>query len=152
MKFYTLIAIITVSFFLNGCLADRIKQRLFPEKKQQVARQVNDGNKTEKVQPVKRKAVEPKKTYTPSKPTAPIYTEPKPKVINKVKSSNKSYKKKKSHKKKVYKKKVHKIKPEPYSIGKDEADPELLGPQTTIESNPLTKNSKKADKKKKSKI
>jgi len=150
MKFYTLIAIIAISFIFNGCLAvDRIKQRLFPEKRHKVARQVSSNkqvssNQTEKVQPVKKEAVEVKKTYTPSKPTAAIYTESEPKKIKKVKSSNKPHKKRKAHKKKV-----HKIKPEPYSIGKNEEDPELLGPQTTIESNPLTKNSKKEDKKSK---
>jgi len=43
----------------------------------------------------------------------------------------------KKSKKRVKKRRAHKIAPEPYSIEKNEADPELLGPQTTLDSNPL---------------
>jgi len=62
------------------------------------------------------------------------------KVAKKVKvKKSKHVTKKVTKRKKVIKRKV-KQKSEPYSIEKNENDPELLGPQTTLDSNPLSKS------------
>ena len=142
MKFYTLTTVILISFLLNGCILDRIKQRIYAKK--QIKKQEQVIKQRERRASLGQRASDSKKVYKPSKATEPIYAEPnevevKPEVkYNKAKSSVST---KKTNKKKYKRKKV-KLKPEPYSIGKDEQDPELLGPQTTMDSNPLTKNSK----------
>ena len=152
MKFYTLISIIFISFVLNGCILDRIKQRLYAKK--QIEKQEEVIKQRESKATTVQKATEVKKVYKPSKATAPIYAEENKVEVKpvtkykKAKSSVKTTKKKYSKKRKHKRKKVA-LKPEPYSIGKDEQDPELLGPQTTLDSNPLTKNSKVKDSKKK---
>ena len=154
MKFYTLTAIIFITFTLNGCILDRMKQRMYAKK--QIEKQEQVIAKREGT--TRQSASSEKKVYTPSKATAPIYKEEKVisakpavkhKRVKKVSSKVKATKKKYSKKRKHIRKKV-KLKPEPYSIGKDEQDPELLGPQTTLDSNPLTNNtkSKVSDKKK----
>lgn len=139
MQIRTLITITTISFLMNGCLLDRIQQRL----------SISQNAKQEKK--AEHKIEESKKEYKPSKPTEPIYTQPdkievEPAKEKVIKSTKKTYKPKKTHKKKL----VEKMAPEPYSIEKHESDPELLGPQTTLKSNPLTKKdiSLKKDKKK----
>jgi len=145
LKFYTLTAIILISFVLNGCILDRIKQRVYAKKQIQKQEQA-----------IKRReaTTADKKVYTPSKPTATIYKEEKELSVkhHKVKKASSKVKttKKKYSKKRHYVRKKVKLKPEPYSIEKDEQDPELLGPQTTLDSNPLTNNSKakESDKKK----
>ncbi len=152
MKFYTLTTIILISFVLNGCILDRIKQRIYAKK--QIEKQEQAIKRRESKSSLREKASESKKVYKPSAATAPIYTdsnEVEVKHESKHKKSNLSIKKakKKYSKKREHINKKVKLKPEPYSIGKDEQDPELLGPQTTISSNPLTKNSKVKDSNKK---
>ncbi len=124
MRIYTLITILTISILMNGCLLDRIKQRL------SVKKQIQNKQKVVQTQTVKEykapQVIEEKKVIT---------KKVKKKVKKSKKVSKKSYKTKKIHKKKH----IHKIEPEPYSIKKNEADPELLGPQTTLKSNPLSK-------------
>ena len=174
MKFYTLTTIILISFALNGCIIDRIKQRMFAKKqieKQEQAiekknRKVTQRETVPRKSATRQNASKSKKVYKPSKVTAPIYSKPEEvkvepvvehrykKTAHTVKTSTKSVKKKYTKKKKHISNKKHvakkvKIKPEPYSIEKDEQDPELLGPQTTMDSNPLTHNTKASDSKKK---
>ena len=153
MKLYTLISIIFISFVLNGCILDRIKQRIYAKK--QIQKQEQIINQRESKATTLKKATEAKKVYKPSKATDPIYAEENKIEVKqpttkykKDKSSMNTIKNKYSKKIKHTRKKVA-LKPEPYSIGKDEQDPELLGPQTTLDSNPLTKNSKVKDSKKK---
>ena len=163
MRIYTLLTVFLVSILLNGCIVDRIKQRLAVEKQLETQTQtasVKNQNLGTEASTVKQTYVEAKrkvKTYKPSKPTAPIYANPqqtevktaKPKAVVKHKAVVKKVKKKSSKvsKSKVVKKVKHKRKhrvkkvvPEPYSIKKNESDPELLGPQTTLDSNPLSEN------------
>jgi len=168
MRIYTLLTVFLVSILLNGCIVDRIKQRLAVEKQLETQTQtasVKNQNLGTEASTVKQTYVVAKKvvakrkvkTYKPSKPTAPIYANPqqtevktaKPKAVVKHKAVVKKVKKKSSKvsKSKVVKKVKHKRKhrvkkvvPEPYSIKKNESDPELLGPQTTLDSNPLSEN------------
>ena len=167
MKFYTLTTIILISFALNGCILDRIKQRMFAkkqiEKQEQAIEKKNSKAKATVQQSARRSDAKSKKVYKPSKPTAPIYSKPeevkvepkvehtykKTKTVTKkrVKTVKKKHIKHAKHQKHVRKK--VKIKPEPYSIEKDEQDPELLGPQTTMDSNPLTHNAETIKSKKK---
>ncbi len=51
----------------------------------------------------------------------------------------KIYTKRNLSKKVAIKRKSHKLKPEPFSIKSNEQDPELLGPQTTLKNNPISK-------------
>ena len=146
MKFYTLTTIILISFVLNGCILDRIKQRIYAKK--QIERQEQSIKKRESRATAKQRLSESKKVYKPSPATAPIYTDSNEAKNKKTKVSSVKRKKKYSKKRKHISKKI-KLKPEPYSIEKNERDPELLGPQTTISSNPLTNNSKIKDSKKK---
>ncbi len=134
MKIKIFISISLVAFLMNGCVIDRIKQRLYMKQQHKKI----DVKKEDKKQEL----------YKPSKSPLlveemilPIEEAPDNKPV-----SNSSVKKvkvaKKSSKREVAKRKVHSVKkqnPEPYSIEKNENDPELLGPQTTMESNPLTK-------------
>ena len=153
MKLYTLISIIFISFVLNGCILDRIKQRLYAKKQIEKQEQAIKQRESKKAT-IGQRVPETNRVYKPSKATAPIYTEENKVEVKpvtkykKAKSSVKTTKKKYSKKRKHKRKKVI-LKPEPYSIGKDEQDPELLGPQTTLDSNPLTKNSKVKDSNKK---
>ena len=127
MQIRTLITITTISFLMNGCLLDRIQKRLSISQnaKQNNKKVVKDLNQT---------ISNSQKEYKPSKPTEPIYAQPdKIEVVPKNKQIAKKVNIKKT------KKVVHKVLPEPYSIKKNESDPELLGPQTTLKSNPLTK-------------
>jgi len=127
MQIRTLITITTISFIMNGCLLDRIQQRL------SVSQNVKQNKKVEQKDtnaPIK----ESKKEYKPSKPTEPIYTQP-----DKIEVTPQKPRVTKTIKRKKVKKVAHKITAEPYSIKKNESDPELLGPQTTLKSNPLTK-------------
>jgi PBP1b-binding outer membrane lipoprotein LpoB len=120
MRITILSLILIIAFFMNGCLVDRIKQRMY-------VRKLMQQQKVQVVQSFKK----PKKLYTPS---------PAPNLEQSTKSTKKSIKKKKIVKKRVTKKSkkvIKKVTPEPYSIEKDEAAPELLGPQTTLKSNPL---------------
>ena len=142
MKFYTLTTIIFISFLLNGCILDRIKQRIYAQK--QIEKQEKSIKKRESKASLGQRATDLKKVYKPSKATEPIYVEQNElevKAEDKHKKTKSTLSTEKTIKKKYKRKKV-KLKPEPYSIGKDEQDPELLGPQTTLDSNPLTKNSK----------
>ena len=142
---------ILVAFLMNGCLVNRIKQRIMAQNMQKQAEQngtvavVNDFNET--------------KLYQPSSANPALYEDVKKNKKRKTTKKKKKYTKKKKRvkttkKKKKYtkSKKVKKIAPEPYSIEKNEEDPELLGPQTTLKSNPLSKNSKEAKKEESKKI
>ena len=148
MKFYTLTTIIFISFVLNGCILDRIKQRMYAKK--QIEKQEQVIAQRESKTTTKQSLYESKKVYKPSKVTAPIYSDSNDVEVKHKKSNSsvKKNKKKYSKKRRHIRKKV-KLKPEPYSIGKDEQDPELLGPQTTMDSNPLTNNTKTKESPKK---
>ena len=62
-----------------------------------------------------------------------------------IKKDNKKYSKRKTYIKSNTSKKVaiirkkHKLKLEPFSIKSKQKDPELLGPQTTLKNNPISK-------------
>lgn len=144
-KIISLTTIVALSFGLNGCILDRIKQRLHP-KSHKSKKIVSNNNISQNIQQ-KQTVLPVEKQYTPSKPTAPIYKNSEKKSVE----SKKETKHKKIVKKKIIKKhhKPKKIAPEPYSIEKNEQDPELLGPQTTLHSNPLTKKTKAVKDKKK---
>ena len=174
MRVRLLVFLIGLGFLLNGCLVDRIKERVYYLKMRdgtyvKVKRKVKIGKLHKKKVKVYKKSreesleLEKKPLYMPSKPELvdsveeveviplkkPISYEKK--VVKRVKkSSSKVVKSKKKgskikkYKKVTKKKVVKKIKHEPYSIGSDESDPELLGPQTTLDENPLKKA---ADKK-----
>jgi len=118
MRLYTISILLIVAFVMNGCLVDRIKQRMY-------ARELMKQRQLKEV-----KTFEKPRLYKPS--PSPLKEESEIKVTKKAKNVKKKIKRKK---KKSAPKKVI----EPYSIEKDEADPELLGPQTTLKSNPLTK-------------
>ena len=144
MRIYTILTVTLISLLLNGCILDRIKQRMAA--KQQIEKQRQQTmNKKKLGQEVLKK----EKVYTPSKATAPIYANP-----NNIEVSHKTVKKisqVKKSKKHKHITKVKKVIPEPYSIKKGDSDPELLGPQTTLKSNPLTINKKIEKSNKKSK-
>jgi len=135
MRIYTIFTLFLIAFLLNGCIVDRIKKRIFVQR--QIAKQKQEAEKNNKL---RQKAItEKNKVYKPSKPSVPLYTEENNvKVQSKVKKSVHKKHKKIVKKHKYAKKKVT-IKPEPYSIEKNEGDPELLGPQTTLKANPLSK-------------
>jgi len=139
MRIYTIFTLFLIAFLLNGCIIDRIKKRLYVQR--QIAKQKQETKKNNKLG----QKVTSKKVYKPSKVSAPIYTEPK----QETKKQRVYSKSKRTVKKRKYVKKKVIIKPEPYSIEKNEADPELLGPQTTLKSNPLSKNEKIIKKKSK---
>jgi len=120
-KISILFLIFVVSFSLNGCVIDGFKQRFFTKK-------------TNKQKVVERKS----KTIIETNKTKPKLYQPSASPLKKEKIEQKITKKVKNNKK-IYKKKIHKIEPEPYSIKNKKSDPELLGPQTTLESNPLAK-------------
>ena len=137
MRIYTLFIIFLSALMLNGCLIDRIRQRLYYK---QHTKKVQQYHKKTTIR--KKVYVAQKRVYKPSKPTAPIYKEPK----KRVKIVRKKVKKRRHYTKKIHKK--HILVKEPYSISSNEADPELLGPQTTLESNPLKGKNLKPKKKK----
>ncbi len=137
-KVLSLMTITALSFTLNGCLIDKINQRLHP--KSQMKKTVTDSKQKLPTTALSaQNRIAAVKEYTPSKPSAPIYKESQKTVAKSKKSKKKTYIKKHTKTKKVSKSKV--LAPEPYSIEKHEKDPELLGPQTTLKSNPLTKKS-----------
>ena len=146
MRRYTILIILISSFILNGCLADRIKQRLYVREyaKHTMIKHHNKKYKNIKVEESFIDA--PKEEYiisapTPTRSYTPVVVEEKKIVKKRVKKRViKKHKKKRVAKKRI--KKYKKIKKkisheEPFSIKKDEADPELLGPQTTLKANPL---------------
>lgn len=155
MKVRVILLMLIVGFFLNGCLADKIKQRMYYLKmKGKIAQQQKKRVvKSQKVSPDGTRRVvtrSHKKLYTPSsseliKPISDVeeitpVTMQHRKVVKKrkktttVKTKEKVVRKSRSHKKT---KKVVKKSYEPYSIEDEKKDPELLGPQTTLEANPL---------------
>jgi hypothetical protein len=132
-----------VAFGLNGCLIDRIKNRLYN-------RQVQ--HKTIKKEEVKTNYTK-EKIYKPSEDRLLVQEDSKKNYIKKShKKIKKSSKAKKSPKAKKHHSKRETIKPEPFRLGDTQGDPELLGPQTTLKSNPLAKEAKKAEGKSKNKI
>jgi len=147
LKFYTLTIIILISFFLNGCIIDRLKQRIYAKNQIEKQKQIIKHRES-KTTKIGSKASKIKKSYEPSKATAPIYAEPDKIEVKPIEKNQKSNISRKKRYAKHIKNKV-KLKLEPYSIEDSEQDPELLGPQTTISSNPLTNNSKNKDSKKK---
>ncbi len=148
MRRYTILIILISSFILNGCLADRIKQRLYAREYAKHTMIKHHNKKYKNIKVEESFSYAPKEEYIISAPTTTrSYT---PTVVTKEKRVVKKYKKKKVIKKRIKKKRVakkrikkyKKIKKkisheEPFSIKKDEADPELLGPQTTLKANPL---------------
>jgi hypothetical protein len=157
MRIRVILLLIIVGFFMNGCLADRIKQRMYYLKmKDKIAQQ--HKNRAIKSQKLTRSSVEnkendivnrnQKKLYEPSAPEViqpisdveevTLVSEQKKQVVKKKKKAiSKSNGVRKNKKVKKSKKKEKKKSYEPYSIEDDKKDPELLGPQTTLESNPL---------------
>ena len=158
-----LLLTVIVSIAMNGCVVDRIKQRVYAKKlkeynlhkKQTLAvkqRKVTTTNDVKVVETITKE--QPKVLYTPSKPNLKVdnYKKVTKKIKSKIKSKVESKEKKvvkKSASKRVKRvhKKVAKVYKEPYSIEKHESDPELLGPQTTLDSNPLVKKESKEAKK-----
>jgi len=146
------------AFLMNGCLIDRIKQR------RMLAEQMEKNRQSKLIKRSSKLGVRAKRTtlYKPSSnnvevpPTLtqnrqPLLYTPSSIEDNNFKTKTKKYTKKSSinktkkvqkKRKKVNKnrKKVKKVTHEPYSIEKNEADPELLGPQTTLKENPLEEN------------
>ncbi len=155
-------SIITVTlilaFTLNGCIVDRINARLkaknnaFAQNQQTVTYQ-ESGSKNlgvtvvEEVPQDERFYRRVKRVYQPTPAKRYIH---KKKIIKKTIHKKRVVVKKKKYikKHKRVKTKVKKVYKEPYSIEKNEADPELLGPQTTLKSNPLSKAKVKEDSKK----
>ena len=191
MKLKIVISLIGLSFLFNGCLATKIKQRIYYLQNRD---KVTYSHSTKKIGHLYKKSskkvsshhIKRKKTFTshvdskqdyklppqkelyvPSK-VALVKSTPEVEVVTTIENpkietyetkhfatkSNSHKKKIQSQKKKkhVAKKHVtHKIhkrkekivdKTEPYSIESDKGDPELLGPQTTLDSNPLKKEGK----------
>ena len=133
--------IASISLVMNGCVVDRIKQRVYAKKlkeyklQQQKRLSAKDLKNIKVIETIERK---PKVLYTPFKPVVE-----EPVRYKKVSTNNmKSHKKVSTNSKKSHKKTSHIVKKEykePYSIEQNENDPELLGPQTTLKSNPLFK-------------
>ena len=170
MKIRVIVLIVGISFLLNGCLADKIRERVYylkmrDSKHKQAKSKTRIGklHKEAKVQEeviqkrfAKSNTIRKKPLYMPSKAEPIEQTEEveivpleekkitRKKVTKKkiVIKEHKEYTKKRVKHKKTVKKVVKKTeqKLEPYSIESDENDPELLGPQTTLESNPLKKD------------
>ncbi len=146
MNIKIILSVALISVVMNGCLIDRIKQKVYHKSLKN--RDINRRSKklykpTPSTLKVEEKFIE-NKTIAPSR-------REKSKISKKSKNSvDKSSKKvaKKSKTKHIKKK----IKPEPYSIEKDETDPELLGPQSTLDSNPLKRSKEKVKKKVKEKV
>ncbi len=161
MRISTISLIIITALTMNGCLLDRIKQRqLIQRQLKEQQQHIKSNSKSnlgtrsrrasvslnQQILPTQYAKQEPV-LYTPSASNLAIE---KDNYIEKRKiTTNKKYKKKTTkitkYKKRStkHKKRVAKVTQEPYSIEKNEADPELLGPQTTLESNPLTEVKKK---------
>jgi len=165
---------IGIGLLMNGCLADKLRARIYylkmrdgsykkvKRKKQEAesSLKVNHTKTIEKKRVLQAPMVVKKPLYTPS-PAEPLVMNDDEVEVVAVDKSRSSYehnlkqrkkhttqsahrtKKKRDEKRK--KKRVHKKKTkkslEPYSIESDQSDPELLGPQTTLESNPLKKES-----------
>jgi len=166
-----ILLVVAIAFVMNGCLADRIKQRLYylktkdkytmqkKAKASQKAKVVSSFNREEKSR-VYKATVPARSVYKPSKvkrqevevEEIPINTKEvtkkssvsqvKKSTPKKKRKSTASKKEKTAHKKrKTHSKKVKVIK-EPYSLESDKQDPELLGPQTTLNANPLLEDGK----------
>ena len=131
MKLFTILSILMLSFILNGCFIDRIRQRMYAKKPLEERNYtiIQEGE-------VQVETIKKPKLYTPSAPQIIEEDTFKKQEVKKIKKRKKVHKR---AKKRAVKKKVHKIVDEPYSIEKNEHDPELLGPQTTLKSNPLEK-------------
>ncbi|HGZ70450.1 MAG TPA: hypothetical protein ENL00_03295 [Nitratifractor sp.] len=159
MRIRVILLLLIVGFFMNGCLADRIKQRMYYlQMKDKIAKQKNRNRlktrreftagskvkhdatyKKEKklYQPSQRETIKPipdvEEISLGSHKSRKVVKKKKKKNVRKAKVSRKSKKSKKPVKK-TY---------EPYSIEDEKKDPELLGPQTTLESNPLLEDKDK---------
>lgn len=152
MRIRVVLLLLIVGFFMNGCLADRIKQRMYYlQMKDKIAKQKNRNRLKTKTRreftaesQVKHGSAY-KKEKTLYQPSQRETIKPIPDVEEISLESHKSRKVvKKKRKKNVQNAKVSRKskKPvkktyEPYSIEDEKKDPELLGPQTTLESNPL---------------
>ena len=177
MRIKAILLVTLIAFLMNGCLADRLKQRIYYLKmrdkngkiytKKVVKRVRVETTKSKKASSVKRfyapKRVK-KELYMPSVinttqvvseveevplESSPVidtksYSTSKKRTVHKVKKKVKKKTKKKRRKviKKV-KKHVKKKIVEPYSLESETSDPELLGPQTTIDANPLSEKKNK---------
>ncbi len=138
MNIKIILSVALISVVMNGCLIDKIKQKIYH--KSQKDRDIN--RKSKKLYKPTPSTLKVEEKFIENKTIAPSRREKSKKSKNSVyKSSKKVLKKSKTkHIKK-------KIKPEPYSIEKDETDPELLGPQSTLDSNPLKKSKEKVKEK-----
>lgn len=140
MNLKIILSVTLISFIMNGCIIDRIKQRVYHKSK----KNIDVNKKSKKIYKPTKSELKVEEKFIENKPVVKTRSE---KVKKSVKSNHSSSKKvAKKSKVKHIKKKTTKIKPEPYSIEKDETDPELLGPQSTLDSNPL-KRVKKSVKK-----
>jgi len=129
------LAIVGVAFLINGCALDNLRTLSFFHKTKA---------KKESIKTSEKKAIDEYKPVVLSKETSKrvksIKKIKKVKIKSKVKKIHNS---KKSVHKKIHKHKPKKLKPEPFSIKSHKADPELLGPQTTLSNNPINKLNKK---------
>ena len=178
MNIRLIVLAIGIGFVLNGCLVDKIKERIYYSKMKdgrykrvKVKNKIGKLDRTsrEKTSIRKKKILVQEKTlkkplYMPSNVEVAsvdkeeievVPLERKRSIVTKVVEKKKVLKhssiaaKKVDEEKRVVKKKVKKVskkveeKVEPYSISSDQHDPELLGPQTTLEENPLKKSEDK---------
>ena len=164
MKRYSLILIILSAFIFSGCIFDKLKKKeysyvhsktMYVNTNSVSYKNYNKPRSTEvkKNSKIKKKKIIKKRKYIKKviKKTT-IKKDKKRKIVKKKSTSRKQkvikkskkkhlYRKNNNHKK-TYKKRVKKYF-EPYSLEKNELDPELLGPQTTIKKNPLHLKPKK---------
>lgn len=158
MKIRVLGLLVLTGIIMNGCLADRIKQRIYMKKMQQerVAHQIQKNKKrdlkaTQSSQTVENfdahpKDVKAEEVVVEKQKRVQSYSKPKYKTKREQKKAptlstgeNSKSNKRVTKKNKKRKTKVKKMVREPYSIGNHKTDPELLGPQTTLKTNPLAK-------------
>jgi len=144
MRAIILTFIISSAFLFNGCalidrfFAQNVKKETLINKTdyQEVVNEKKVTKKTKKLASgklVAKKKKYTKKYYTKKRKTKKYYAKKKrKKLYSKKKRLKKYYSKRKKYIKKF-------IAYEPYSLEKNELDPELLGPQTTFTNNPLIK-------------
>ena len=153
MNIKVVTVLVGIGFLMNGCLLDKIRQRVnylqmrnsndkqrLSASEREELRQSGETKKRDLYMPSKAEPIEEIEEVEEVALEKPKKSKPK---IKKSKSrvKSKSSKPKAKHKRRE----VKKIKPklEPYSIESEQGDPELLGPQTTLESNPLKKTGDK---------
>ncbi len=153
IKFFSIL-IITIYLFSGCTFIKGIKKIFSPPKKEQTAiikeqtqylatqnQKITPLVKKNKISHYTKKINSLSKKKRIAKKRKKYYQHKKPKrylAKSKIHHWKKTKRRKKSYR--YYKKAIAKkiIKDEPFSIKKSKKDPELLGPQTTLKSNPLT--------------